>query len=445
MARQPVTALTPAATPAIIEELRLKKFKSFRGAVLPLADLTLVIGRNGSGKSNAIEALEALSRLATGEDIRDAIDGGRGTVDAIRGGVAGCAPYGESSFALGASVRRGDDVVNLDVEIRTEPFVQVVSERLWTTHNGSERDLLHSDPAEEHRADIDARYYNGKRGPNPAATFRASGLLTAQAAVRVPATSKATSEVREAAEVVIDALKAVSVLDPVPSLMRDYVQEGDADELRRRAENLSAVVARLRSQGGDVWQRFCELVKSLPEQEIRTIDIGRSSLRDVVIVLHERQGRGRREIPARLMSDGMLRFVAFATALLEAPVTGSGATVAQRALLIEELENGLYPSQARRIIELVKEEARKRDVRVLATTHSPAMLTALSADDHPNVMLCDRDGKTGGSRLRSLVELPNYTRLMALGTLGDAVIHGRLTAGPDPEATADLERLIAGL
>jgi len=438
-----IDSQTPS-TPAIIEELRLSRFKSFRDASLPLADLTLVIGRNGSGKSNAIEALEALSRLATGEDIRDAIEGARGT-DPIRGGVAGCAPYGEGSFALGASVRRGDKVFYLDVEVRTEPFVQVVYERLWTTENGTERDLLHTDPAEEHRADIDARYYNGKSGKNPAATFRAGALLTAQAAVRVPATSKATTQVRAAAEVVTDALKAVSVLDPVPSLMRDYVQEGDAEELRRRAENLSAVVARLRAQGGDVWVRFCELVKSLPEQEIRKIEIGRSSLRDVVIVLHERQGRGKRKIPARLMSDGMLRFVAFATALLEAPLTGSATNAAQRALLIEELENGLYPSQARRIIELIKEEAKKRDVRVLATTHSPAMLTALTSEDHPNVMLCDREPKTGGSRLRSLAELPSYARVMAQGTLGDAVIHGRLTAAPDDNATADLDRLLAGL
>lgn len=434
-----------APTPAIIEELRLTKFKSFSDATLPMADLTLVIGRNGSGKSNAIEALEALSRLATGEDIRDTIDGARGTEGAIRGGVAGCAPYGEKSFALGASVRQGNETFHLDVEVRTEPFVQVAAERLWTTVKGSERDLLQTEHAEEHHASIDARYYNGKRGKNPAATFRAGALLTAQAGVRVPTTSKATNQVREAAEVVTNALKAVSVLDPVPALMREYVQEGDAEELRRRAENLSAVVARLRAQGGDVWRRFCELVRSLPEQEIRKIDIGRSSLGDVVIVLHERQGRGRREIPARLMSDGMLRFVAFATALLEAPVTGSTTTAAQRALLIEEIENGLYPSQARRIIELIKEEARRRDVRVLATTHSPAMLTALAADDHPNVMLCDRDPATGGSRLRRLTELPNYPRIMAQGTLGDAVIQGRLTAEPNAEATADLDRLLAGI
>jgi len=60
-----------------IEELRLKRFKSFRDATLPLRDLTLLIGRNGSGKSNALDALHVLSRLAEGEDLREAVDGSR--------------------------------------------------------------------------------------------------------------------------------------------------------------------------------------------------------------------------------------------------------------------------------------------------------------------------------------------------------------------------------
>lgn len=63
------------ASSPYIEELRLDSFKSFRGATLPLHDLTLLIGRNGSGKSNAIDGLHVLSRLAEGEDLREAIDG----------------------------------------------------------------------------------------------------------------------------------------------------------------------------------------------------------------------------------------------------------------------------------------------------------------------------------------------------------------------------------
>jgi predicted ATPase len=49
---------------SVIEEVRLTAFKSFQSAVLPLDELTLLVGRNGSGKSNALDGLWALARLA---------------------------------------------------------------------------------------------------------------------------------------------------------------------------------------------------------------------------------------------------------------------------------------------------------------------------------------------------------------------------------------------
>ena len=117
--------------PSVLEELRLASFKSFSDAVLPLDDLTLLVGRNGSGKSNALDGLWALARLAEGEDIRDALDGGRDG-PAVRGGAAGCAPFGESSFSLGCRVRTGAVAVDLDVTVQTEPEVQITAERLRT-------------------------------------------------------------------------------------------------------------------------------------------------------------------------------------------------------------------------------------------------------------------------------------------------------------------------
>src|SRR5438132_10570103 len=111
--------------PSLMDAIRLTSFKSFHGASLPLGAFTLLVGRNGSGKSNALDGLWTLARLAEGEDIRDAIDGGR-EGPAVRGGVAGSAPFGESVFELGCSVRTGGAVVRLDVGVQTEPVVQVV-------------------------------------------------------------------------------------------------------------------------------------------------------------------------------------------------------------------------------------------------------------------------------------------------------------------------------
>ena len=71
--------------PSVIEEIRLTSFKSFRDAVLPLDDFTLLVGRNGSGKSNALDGLWTLARLAMAKTSASARRRARGP--AVRGGV----------------------------------------------------------------------------------------------------------------------------------------------------------------------------------------------------------------------------------------------------------------------------------------------------------------------------------------------------------------------
>lgn len=422
------------ASSPYIEELRLTRFKSFDHAVLPLRDLTLLIGRNGSGKSNAIDGLQVLAKLALGEDIRDAVEGSRREGTEVRGGARGCAPFGERDFQLGCRVRAGDEAVELDVDVRVEPDIQIIGERLWCCEGSGERSLLEAETPESDRSDIVARYDNGKQGRNPALPFRSSRLLTTQVATKVPSESEATQRVHRAAALVIEALEAVFVLDPVPSLMRQYVPARDT-VLRRQADNLSAAVGALLEQA-ETRQQLYELVRSLPEQAVDGISVQPSSLGDVIIALEERQGPRSVPVSARVMSDGMLRFMAFAAALLGAPLATdeAGAEEGHTMLVIEEVENGLHPSQAARVVQLVKAESQRRRVRTLATTHSPAILTALDAPDHSGVIVCDRNPGSGGSRLRSLVELPGYARAMAVGSLGDAVTRQRLEGEPGGDA-----------
>ncbi|MEJ7797791.1 MAG: AAA family ATPase [Solirubrobacteraceae bacterium] len=160
------------ASSPYIEQLRLTRFKSFRDAVLPLRDLTLLIGRNASGKSNAIDGLHVLSRLADGEDLREAIDGNRREGQEVRGGVRGCAPYGESSFELGCTVARGADRIELDIVVRVEPDVQIASERLHCRPGGGQRRrYLITDHPQPGLTDIVGRYFNGSRGLIPRCRF----------------------------------------------------------------------------------------------------------------------------------------------------------------------------------------------------------------------------------------------------------------------------------
>jgi len=430
--------------PSVVEEVRLTSFKSFTDAVLPLEALTLVVGRNGSGKSNALDGLWALTRLASGEDVRDALDGQRDG-PAVRGGAAGCAPFGESTFRLGCTVRTGEERVRLDVTVQVEPGVQIVAETL----SADGRVLLVTEPPTTDSADIAAAWDDGRDGSHPHLGFRAGRLLATQVLARVPATS-AGQRIHLAAAQVLNALRSVFVLDPVPHEMRQYVPRRDV-VLRRTAENLSAAVASLLDEPSTA-ERLSEAMSRLNEQDVVDVTISRSDLDDVMLTMVERFAGREHQVPARVMSDGSLRFLAILVALLQAPTVdaapeplASEDAVGQTTLVIEELENGLHASQAQLLVGLVRDEVHRRRVRALATAHSPALLDALTGDEHRSLVICERD-RDGRSTLRRLVDLPNYVDIVAAGTLGRAVEEDRLRSAPVPARSPSdvLSEILAG-
>jgi predicted ATPase len=430
----------PRNAVAILEELWLTGFKSFDNEALQLSELTLLIGKNGSGKSNAIDGLNALARLAEGDDVRDALDGSRADTEPIRGGAEGCAPYGRDEFELGCRVRWGEALLDLEVVIQVRPEVRVRWERLavaggltYGNRSLADRSLLETDHFDDRRSDLTGRWFNGKRGVDPGVPFASNRLLISQVAGRIPADTEASRLVHAAAGAVLAALRSTFVLDPVPHLMRQDVNARDS-ELRRNADNLSAAVAAVEARSEEDFVELENLLQAMPDRPFQKITMARSDLDDVLVALVETApGSGATNtVPARLMSDGMLRFLAIGTALLSAPLVeeadlrDSIDEVGQRLLVIEEVENGLHPEMAARIVSLIRRQSERRSIRTLVTTHSPALLDALDAADHRGVIVCDRDPADGTSRLTRLVELPGYPTMMARGTLGTVVGRGYL-------------------
>ena len=92
----------------MLKKLILENWKSFRYAELPLDPLTVLIGTNASGKSNVVEALEFLQRIANGENIEAALAGDK-TLPSIRGGVELAARKGENEFTLKVLIGHEDN------------------------------------------------------------------------------------------------------------------------------------------------------------------------------------------------------------------------------------------------------------------------------------------------------------------------------------------------
>ncbi|MFE9392097.1 AAA family ATPase [Streptomyces sp. NPDC006784] len=315
---------------------------------------------------------------------------------------------------------------HLDVTVQVAPDVRILDERLTGPTYSGNKTLYETVEPRSDSGDIGIRWYRGKSGRRPHLPLRCDRLLATQLMTRLPATTDAEREVIEVAEVVLGALRGVFHLDPVPHLMRQYVPARDA-ELRRSAENLSASVRRIAEQSPAEFDRLVSGLRRVAEHPISQVRTTRSDLGDVMLVVDEGEGG---PTPARELSDGMLRFLAVATALLTGrhgvDIGKEPGTEPSLTLVVEELENGLHPSQASLLLELLREASARAGTQTLATTHSPALLSALAGIEHPGVVVCDRDRDSGSSRLQRLTDVDGYATVMAEGRLGDVVTRGLL-------------------
>ena len=451
-------------TAARVTELNLIAFKSFRNEVLPLGDMTLLIGRNSSGKSNALDGLEVLARLAEGEDLIDALDGRRREIGSVRGGSEGCAPHGLDSFALGCTVEFNGETLKYSVEIEVRPDIRIIAESLYghgvaaTSGTRSYGPIFETRRAGAPGMGIEAEIHNGKRGLNPSSRFRDSRLLLTQIPLVVTSSNKAERSVVAAVTTVQNALRGIFHFDPIPHLMREFVKGRDV-ELRRTGENLSPALRNLQATDKAAFKQIEELVRVIADDGVREITFVNSDLGDVMLALQEVRGSGNKKVertPAREMSDGLLRFIGIATALLSpqngldidagvsTPRSVDDAQPASGTLIVlEELENGLHPSQAHRVLKLVRESSQKAGTSVLITTHSPALLDAAEGSLNSNIMVCHRDPETGHSRLTRIMDLPGYAVALAEGSLGAAVTTGKLSSTkPDDSDFSEFQRLI---
>ena len=110
------------------------------------------------------------------------------------------------------------------------------------------------------------------------------------------------------------------------------------------------------------------------------------------------------DYPAPILSDGTLRFAAIAGAFFQPDRPG--------LLAIEEIENSIHPSRIRLLVELLKSQSKRSGQQVLATTHSPVILSWLKEDDFRTTFFCKRDEETGASHVVPLSKVPRFLEIV---------------------------------
>ena len=412
----------------MLTAITLEDFKSYRQATLPLSALTVLIGANASGKSNVIEGMRLLSWLAQGQKlsaIRFAVQSGD---QVVRGKLEDLAYQRGESFGLGVHTN-ATEWNHLSMRLsRRADGLHITAESL--THDGAKVPLYTLDqPSSGQGTDAGVAYNNFANGGN-----KPHVACTDQTAIFTQLTSPATFDAKHKASrdrippVTKDLeqwLSAVLFLDPVPAQTRDYAFPSDK-ELQGSGRNVSAVLFNCwgpdEKAGDEPFSSnraaILNFIQSLPEQDIAGLSFLEEPRGGVMVQLTETFGGRMDERDASLLSDGTLRVLAIAAAMLSAP---EGSLV-----VIEEIDNGVHPSRAHHLLQQIQDIASQRNLRVLLSTHNPAMLDALPDSAVPEVVFCYRHPEDGASRLVRLADVPDYPELIAQGSLGHLMTSGTL-------------------
>lgn len=407
----------------MIKEIRYKNWKSFKDTVLYIDPLTILIGTNASGKSNALDGLAFLNGITKWTDLQNVLNGDS-TASGIRGGAEWASLKPETGFTLEVLLEYDGSEYEYCIGVSTLPVVELKSESLVQRNAGGENKILFATRPDPRNGDdyLNISLYSKKTKEKTRLTSisfqkRRSALNAVKELVSFGVSDEFVSGITG----VVNELEKIFVLDPIPSLMRNY--SSFSQSLQKDAANLAGVLAALPlEQKEKIEETLSNYVSQLPEKDIRKVwaePVGRLK-KDAMLYCEEewRPGEPPLIVDAEGMSDGTLRFLAILTALLTRP-EGS-------LIVIEEVDNGLHPSRVGLLLKMLREIGEQRKIDVLVTTHNPALLDELGPEMVPFVVVSHRSQETGESQLTLLEDIQNLPKLLATGPLGKIASQGEL-------------------
>lgn len=400
----------------MIKKITLQNFKSYANAELKLAPLTVLIGANASGKSNALEGLRFLNLLGSGREftaIQDDIDTND---DLVRGSTKDLPKFGESTFGFTCTLSTGTQLgISFSIEAKSPELSLVLESLSWK--NEDDTTSLYSIKVPK-KLSIELNFDDKKTvsGHITPDTFRPIFIQFEQVLQVFSSHLNHSEQLKTSTIEITKYLHNIQFYDPQIAKIRSY-SPFNTHELKVDASNLSTSLFRYWSKSNiKEKDSLIQFISHLPELKIVDIDFVKSPRGEIMLQLIESIGGVRRKVDATLLSDGTLRILAFAVALLTAP---QGSLV-----IIEEIDNGLHPSRAGHLLETLRNVATERGLSVLLSSHNPALLDALPDAAVPDVVFCYRNPETGNSELIRMADIDNYPDLILQGSLGDLLTEG---------------------
>lgn len=413
----------------MIKEFKFINWKSLKESTLYIDPITVLIGTNASGKSNIIDGIAFLNGSSHGRNLQAALDGESGmlldgTIGGIRGGSEYAAMFPGDRFTLETIVQEDEKTdYKYSITIRTKPNVEVFAESLVKIVHNKKRpketnlfNALRNSDGDEYSSPTIPTYINNGQGKPIRKDLK--NFISVLSQLK---NYDIISDVTVAISLVIINLEEIFILDPIPSLMRDY--KPFSPHLARNASNLAGMIAALpENKRLKIEEQLTNYVSNLPEGEIKRVwtePVGRFK-KDAMIYCEEKWGTDDNNlaIDARGMSDGTLRFLGILATLLTRPE--------ETLVIIEEVDNGLHPSRAKLLLEILKEIGKERKIDILITTHNSALMDEFGAEMIPFIQVIHRDIKEGVSKISLLEDIRNLPKLLANGSIGELSTKGEI-------------------
>lgn len=374
--------------------------------------LSVIIGTNASGKSNIRDGLRFIHGLSRGYTIAEIIgekyvEGGVLQWKGIRGGVKETVlrngASSDSKFTIDIKTKLADEetgadttatyTITVDIGDKSHPPI-VAAESLVVDGRG--KYIFHTHPsAEPLNKQPDSRTLfaifrkESKKGfIGPTIGFRNDQPILTQ----IEGNEKvALPSVIKLCKAFLKTISSVRFLDLDPQALRRPSIPGQTT-LGDKGENLSSVLQAV-CNSPDSRDSLIEWTRELTPLDIVDMRFPEVSLEGKIqLQIIEAGGR---EISAESVSDGTLRFLAFAAALL--------GTEPARFYFFEEIENGIHPNRAHLLINLLQMATKSGNVQVAGTTHSPALLRFIDSDSIKDGSLVYRSGAI--SKIRSFGDM----------------------------------------
>ena len=397
---------------AVLKKLILKRFRSIPSGTIDFENPTFLVGRNGSGKSNLVDAFAFLAELMVSPllaafDRRGGITAVRNRTSgrsyppnlgicAILGPINGVVTGGRYAFEVRALPNYGFDVVREQCIVNLED-----GDRYWFDRTRS-------------------RFDSNVRGMEPASEPSALVLPVVGGDVRFAP--------------IVRALSGIRTYLIEPDRVRQMQDPDSGTNLKPDGSNVASVLQEIERQAPEDIEQICDLLASVVPntRRVKPIKYGNKLSLEFTQELGQKK---RRKLEAFNMSDGTLRALGLLVAVFQRPTP--------TLLALEEPEATIHPGALGAILDLLFSASDR--MQVLVTTRSPEVLDAKWLEAR-NIQIVE--WTDGASRIAPLAQASHRTlheHLMGAGELlrSDALDAEPLFDDPGAVARADLFEALA--